>query len=53
MLVTQKDTIMKIMGIINPKPVDTLENKLVGAFTILKSTHFNEGQWYGFFALRH
>ena len=50
MLVAQKDTIMKVKGIITPKPIDTLENKLGGAFTILKSTHFNEGQQYGFLA---
>jgi hypothetical protein len=48
MLVTQKDTITKITGIITPKSIDTLKNKLGGAFTILKSTHFNKGQWYGF-----
>jgi hypothetical protein len=50
MLVAQKDTITKITGIITPKSIDTLKNKLGGAFTILKSTHFNEGQQYGFLA---
>ncbi len=50
MLVAQKDTITKITGIITPESIDTLENKLGGAFTILKSTHFNEGQQYGFLA---
>ncbi len=50
MLVAQKDTITKIMGIITPKSINTLENELGRAFTILKSTHFNEGQWYGFLA---
>jgi hypothetical protein len=43
-LVAQKDTITKITGTITPKSLDTLENKLGGAFTILKSTHFDEGQ---------
>ncbi len=47
MLVTQKDTITKITGIITPTSIDTLENELGRAFTILKSTHFNEGQRYG------
>ncbi len=51
MLVTQKDTIKKITGIIMPKSINTLENKLGGAFTILKSTHFSEGQQYGFLAM--
>jgi hypothetical protein len=50
MLVTQKDTITKITGIITPESIDNIENKLGGAFTILKSTHFNEGQQYGFLA---
>jgi hypothetical protein len=51
MLVAQKDTITKITGIIMPKSINTLENKLGGAFTILKSTHFNEGQQYGFLTM--
>jgi hypothetical protein len=39
-LVTQKDAIRKIMGLITLKSSDTLKNKLGGAFSILKSTHF-------------
>ncbi len=50
MLVAQKDTITKITGIITPKSIDTLENKLGRALTSLKSTHFNEGQQYSFLA---
>ncbi len=50
MLVAQKDTITKTTGIITPESIDTLEIKRGGAFTILKSTHFNEGQQYGFLA---
>ncbi len=50
MLVTQKDTMTKITGIITPESIDGLENKLGGAFTKLKSTHFEEGQRYGFLA---
>jgi hypothetical protein len=50
MLVTQKDTITKITGIITPKSIDTLKNKLGGAFTILKSNHFADSQRYGFLA---
>jgi hypothetical protein len=50
MLVAQKDTITKITGIITPKSIGTLENKLSRAFTILKSTHFNKGQRFGFLA---
>jgi hypothetical protein len=47
-LVSQKDAITKITGIINPKSINNLENKLGGAFTILKSTHFVEGQQYNY-----
>ncbi len=50
MLVAQKDAITKITGIITPKSIDTLENELGGAFTIVKSTHFVDGQRYGFLA---
>ncbi len=50
MLVAHKDAITKITGTITPESIDTLENKLGGAFTIVKSTHFVEGQRYGFLA---
>ena len=45
-----KDAITRITGIITPESIDGLNNKLGGAFTKLKSTHFNEGQRYGFLA---
>ncbi len=48
MLVAQKDVITKIMGIIMPESINILKNELGGAFTILKSTHFAEGQRYSF-----
>ena len=50
-LVTQKDAITKITGIITPESIDELENELGGAFTILKSTHFAQGQRYGHLAI--
>ncbi len=50
MVVAQKDVITKITGIITLKSINTLENELGGAFTILKSTHFTNGQRYGFLA---
>jgi hypothetical protein len=50
MLIAQKDAITKISGIIIPKSIHTLRNKLDGAFTILKSIHFAEGQRYGYLA---
>jgi hypothetical protein len=33
-----------------PESIDGLKNELGGAFTKLKSTHFNEGQRYGYLA---
>ncbi len=48
MLVMQKDVIIKIKGIITPKSINTLENKNGGAFTILKTNHFDKGEGYGF-----
>ena len=50
MLVAQKDAITKITGIITPESIDGLENELGGAFTKLKSPHFDEGQRFGFLA---
>ncbi len=44
MLVAQKDAITRITGIITPESIDGLENELGGAFTKLKSNHFEEGQ---------
>jgi hypothetical protein len=49
-LVTQKDAITKITGIITPKSIDILENELGGAFNVLKSTHFAKGERYGYLA---
>jgi hypothetical protein len=43
-LVAQKVAITKIMGVITPKSINTLKNELGGAFTILESTHFAEGE---------
>ncbi len=49
-LVAQKDGSAKIVGIITPKSIDILKNELGRAFTILKSTHFAEGERYGYLA---
>ena len=46
----QKSAITKIAGMIMPKAVNNLENKIGGIFTILKSTHFNKGQQYIYLA---
>jgi hypothetical protein len=43
-LAAQKNTITKIAGAIMPEAIDNIKNKIGGIFTILKSTHFDEGQ---------
>jgi hypothetical protein len=50
MLVAQKDVITKITVIITPKSIDTLKNELGGAFLILKTNHYDEGEQCGFLA---
>jgi hypothetical protein len=49
-LTAQKSTITKIAGAITPEAVNNLRNKIGGIFTILKSTHFDKGQQYGYLA---
>ena len=51
MLASQKDAITKITGTITPESIDELENELGGAFTILKSKHFAQGERYGHLAI--
>jgi hypothetical protein len=41
----------RFRGITTPESINTLENELGRAFTILKSTHFNKGQRHGFLAM--
>ena len=50
-LASQKDAITKITGTITPESIDELENELGGAFTILKSKHFAQGERYGHLAI--
>ncbi len=49
-LAAQKSAITEIAGVITPEAIDNLENKIGGKITILKSTHFDEGQRYGYLA---
>jgi hypothetical protein len=47
-LAGQKDTVTRIAGVITPEAINNLKDKIGGIFTIIKSTHFNEGQRYGY-----
>jgi hypothetical protein len=49
-LAAQKDAITRIAGVIMPETIDNLKDNIKGIFTILKSTHFNEGQHYRYLA---
>jgi hypothetical protein len=46
----QKDAINRIVLVITPEAINNLEDKIGGIFTILKSTHFDKGQRYGYLA---
>ncbi len=46
----QKDAVTRIAGVIMPEAINNLEDEIGGIFTIIKSTHFNEGQCYGYLA---
>jgi hypothetical protein len=47
-LAMQKDAVTRISGVITPEAIDNLEDEIGGIFTIIKSTHFNERQRYGY-----
>ncbi len=44
----KKDAVTRIAGVIMPEAINNLEDEIGGIFTILKSTHFNERQRYGY-----
>ncbi len=50
MLVTQKDAVTRIVGVITPEAINNLKDKIGGIFPILKSTHFAKGQHYSYLA---
>ena len=51
-LAAHKDGVTRITGVITitPEAIDNLKDEVGGIFTILKSTHFAEGQRYGYLA---
>ncbi len=46
MLAAQKVAVTRTAGVITMEGNDNLKDKIGGIFTILKSTHFAEGQRY-------
>ncbi len=47
-LAVQKDAVTRMAGVIMPEAINNLEDEIGGVFTIIKSTHFNKGQCYGY-----
>ncbi len=49
-LAVQKDAVTRIAGVITPEAINNLKDEIGGIFTIIKSTHFNEGQRHSYLA---
>ncbi len=50
MLVAHNVAVTRIPGVITPEAIDNLKDEIREIFIILKSTHFVEGQRYGYLA---
>ena len=50
-ILSQKDSITKIIGDVNPESIDRLEEEIGGILTTVKSYHFEGGQTNGFLAI--
>jgi len=49
-LITLRDKLTRLNGVITPEAVDKLEDKPGGIFTVVKTHHYAEGQKYGHLA---
>jgi hypothetical protein len=49
-LISLRDKLTHLHGVITPEAVDKLEDELGGIFTILKTHHYEQGQKYGHLA---
>ncbi len=50
MLINLWDKMTHLNGVITPKAIDCLEDKLGGIFTVVKMHHYEQGQKYGHLA---
>jgi hypothetical protein len=46
-LISLRDKLTRLNGVITPEAVDKLEDKLGGIFTVTKTHHYEQGQKYG------
>ena len=49
-LISLRDKMTKLNGLITPEAVDKLKDELGGIFTVLKTHHYYQGQKYGHLA---
>jgi hypothetical protein len=50
MLISLRDKMTRLNGLITPEAVDKLEDEIGGIFTVAKTHHYNQGQKYGHLA---
>ncbi len=49
-LISLRDKLTRLNGVITPEAVDKLEDELGGIFTVTKTHHYVQGQKYGHLA---
>ena len=49
-LISLRNKLTRINGVITPEAVDKLEDELGGIFTVTKTHHYEQGQKYGHLA---
>ena len=49
-LISLRDKLTRLNGVITPEAVDKLEDELGGIFTVTKTHHYEQGQKYGHLA---
>jgi hypothetical protein len=49
-LISLRNKLTRLNGVITPEAVDKIEDKLGGIFTVTKTHHYEQGQKYGHLA---
>ncbi len=50
MLISLRDKLTRLNGVITPEAIDKLKDELDGIFTVAKTHHYEQGQKYGHLA---
>ncbi len=50
MLISLRDKMTRLNGLITPEAVDKIEDEIGGIFTVAKTHHYDQGQKYGHLA---